>query len=236
MISNYDVIQHIKNDPKNTMCRVSDDNKNIIDIETGNVLCSVDYLANSLRKRMHCDFTCIYAEHVSLKVIYRCNECGTVIFASEDEWYDPNLCCPTCGGYHCHFEYWTKEDIENDDEKQKALDFYKKLDEDMIAAEKRRQVRGGLYDWQLFKKSYHGKKYYVDFELRKLAGIDLEITVGEKEENEITYLCNKYYRIPLSPHAFYIMYIFPYTKKCTDERLRKYAFWQKKPMTKAMIS
>lgn len=232
MISKYDVIQNLKNDPKNTQYKVSEDNNSIIDIETGLTICSVEEITQTMRRKMHCDFDCIYSEHVSLQTIYKCNECGTVIFASDDEMYDPHLCCPTCGGYHCHFEYWTQEEIDNDPEKQKALDFYEKVMEEQVAAEKRRQARGGLYDWQLFKKTYRGKKYYVDFEVRHLAGYDIEITIGKKDEDGVGYICDKYICIPLSPYSFYIMHIFPYTKKCTDERLRKYAFWQKKPEKK----
>lgn len=234
MISAYDVIHYLKTSPKNTEYKVSEDNENIIDIATGSVICSVDDLAQTMRKKMHCDFSVIYSEHVSLQVVYQCNECGTVIFASEDERYDPNLCCPTCGGYLCHFKFWTKEEIENDPDKQKEIAVLKEMDKEMEEQEKRRQARGGLYDWQLFKKSFKFKDHLIDVELRHLAGLDIEIGIAKKDEEFAgSYVYKKFIRIPLSPYSFYLDFIFPYTKKCSDERLRKYAFWQKKPNTVA---
>lgn len=230
MITTYDVIRHLKNDPKNTDYKVSEDNKDIIDIKTGVVICSVADFTETMRKKLHCDFTCIYSEHVSLETIYQCNECGTVIFASDDEWYDPNLCCPTCGGYHCHFQYWTKEEIDNDPEKQKSIEAFHEMTKMQIEADKRYRARGGLYDWQLFKKEFRFGNYLIDIEGRTLAGVDLEIGVAKKDEDiSGSYVYKKFFTIPLSPYAFYIQFIFPYTKKCTDERLRKYAFWQKRP-------
>lgn len=253
MISSYDVIRAFKiadeKGEKLAMC-LSEDKKSLLDTKTGEYVCSMETYIDYMKKKLHCDFECIYHEHASLTTIYRCKECGTVIFTGDDERYDPNLKCPVCVGYHHWGEYWTKEDIEADEKKQKELQFYADYMEDMREQDKRREARGGKYDWQIWDKKIYGKKRCWIFELedfgRRLGpsklnpnykrpwykcNLELKIGIGDKDDNGISYAMTKHYRIPLAPYSFYIQFIFPYSKKCTAD-LRKYYPWQKKPEKK----
>ena len=156
----------------------------------------------------------------------------------------PNLKCPVCSDYN-HSDYWTKEEIEADEKKQKEIQYYHDYMDDMDEQYKRRQARGGKYDWQIWNKKIYGKKYYFGFELedfgRQLAPsklnpnykrpwyksqLQFKIDLGKKDG--MGYSSTKHYRIPLAPYSFYIQFIFPYSKKCTAD-LRKYYWWQKKP-------
>ena len=122
--------------------------------------------------------------------------------------------------------------------------------EEEAEAYKRREARGGLYDWEIWKKKIYGKKRYWGFELqdfgRKLGvskinpnykrpwykcNLELTIDTGKKDEDSIGYSVTKHYRIPLAPYSFYIQFVYPYSKKCAPD-LRKYYCWQKKPMDK----
>ena len=84
-----------------------------INVETGEVLCSIEVYTQFMREKLHCDFENVFYEHVSLLNVIRCKQCGTVIFASEDEYYEANLRCPTCSDYKTGYEYWTKEEKLN---------------------------------------------------------------------------------------------------------------------------
>lgn len=249
MISRYDVIRAFRmadEKGEKLAMRLSEDEKSLLNSETGEYVCSMETYIDYMKKKLHCDFECIYHEHASLTTIYRCKECGTIIFTGDDERYDPNLKCPTCSDYH-HWsgEYWTKEDIESDEKKQKELQYYADYMEDMEAQAKRREARGGKYDWQIWEKKIYGKKRYWGFELedfgRHLApsklnpnykrpwykcNLEFKISMGKKDG--VGYSVTNHYRIPLAPYSFFIQFIYPYTKKCHPD-VRKYYWWQKKP-------
>lgn len=247
MVSKYDVIRAFrmakeKNTP--TYLLLSEDEKSILDAENGEHICSIETYVQHLRKKYHCDFECIFHEHASLTTIYRCNECGAIIFTGDDERYDPNLKCPVCAGYN-HSDYWTKEEIDADEKKQKEIQFYIDYMDDMAEQEKRRKARGGKYDWEIWNKTFYGKKRCYRIELQDFGrhlgvskinpnykrpwyqwNLEMHFDIGEKDG--MGYAMTKLHRIPLSPYAFYLKYIFPYSKKCSPD-LRKYYPWQKKP-------
>lgn len=135
--------------------------------------------------------------------------------------YDSNLCCPVYSDYN-HNDYWTKEDIENDSKKQDQIKFYEEWTKSEIEAAKRREARGGLYDWQIFKKDYYGKKRSLHIELKKLYGYTLEIKIGEKDG--YGYIVKKSFEIPLSPKAFYIKFIYPVIRKYKKEDNSMFGF------------
>jgi DNA-directed RNA polymerase subunit RPC12/RpoP len=236
MISTYDVLKAFrkaKSQGKDLPFVLSDDEKTLIS-KDGKVTATIEEFAQFMREREHCDFEVIYSEHVSLTTVYRCCECGTVIFGGDDdERYDPLLRCPTCGGYETHLTYWTKEAIENDTNKQESIALYEQLRKDQEEASKRYIARGGLYDWQLFKKDWQGKKHSVHVELQHFktnkwykADTWLKIDAGKRSADGVCYAMNKHYSIPLSPYAFYIQCVYPYTKKCHPD-FKKYLPWQK---------
>lgn len=222
MISIYDIIQFFKkleDNGKDSDFKLSDDHKEILDRTTGEYICSIETYAKYLRQKLHCDFDRLYHDHASLTTIYVCNECGTVIFSGDDERYDPNLKCPICAKYN-HHDYWTKEEIDADEKKQKTIQFYKDWMKEQKEAYKRRQARGGLYDWQVFKKDKYCKNHSYHLEMTNYKGytkwgnsVYLEFSIGTKMDDGIGYVVKRHYKIPLSPYAFYIRFIFPHTKQ-----------------------
>ena len=227
MISVNDVIktfERLEREGKQGELKLNEDKSGLVVSDTGEYICSIDTYAQHLREKLHCDFEVIYEDHASLRVVFRCKECGTVIFARDDEDYDPNLRCPTCGGYDTYFEYWTKEDIDSDKSKQDTIRSLRMMQQYMIESQRRRKKRG-LNDWEIWKKEVQFKKCRRTFSLEccdlfngkkgpaRLKGLNLHITRWEKDKDGIGYYGKKYTRIPLSPHAVYLFWILPHTKK-----------------------
>jgi len=240
MVTKYNVINFFekrKGDPT-VPHTIDEKHENIIYKDTGKVLATIDEYMAAMKKVLHCDFELIYDEHPSCFSVIRCKECGTVIFERYDEDYDPNLCCPTCGGYKTYFDFWTKEEIDSDEEKQKAIKNYEEMQRELDESYARRQKRGGLYDWEIWKKRIEFKKTLWNISLEcdnlfyskpKLKGLKLIIKMSKRDpEYDDMFVWKKSTRIPLSWYAFYIHCILPYSKTCPEE-LRKYHFWQKKP-------
>lgn len=153
---------------------------------------------------MHCDFECIHHCHVSLETTLRCRECGTVIFSRDDEEYDHNLCCPTCGGYETHFKYWTKEEIENDTQKADTIKFLEEWTKEENEAYERRKRRKGKYDSEIWNWTIRGKKHGVKFELKcdnlfkhGLNGLYFRINWMERDDCG-WFVYRKWWEIPLS--------------------------------------
>ena len=198
MISKLDLMLYAKRNEEKCWFRIENDN--VIKKENGEIVSKLDTMVQYLRDKLHCNFVAVYEEHATLSVILRCMDCGTVIFSRDDESYDPNLCCPTCGGYKTHFDYWTAEDIKSDPQKQETIKFYERLQKDAIEAEKRRKRRKGKYDWEIGKCTIRGKKHDICFELEcnnlfltKLKGLHLNIVCLDKDG-----IRKKKYTIPLS--------------------------------------
>lgn len=218
MISTYDVRKWINENEKSPcyekegLIYNKDDNKE---------LCSFEDFTNQMRKKLHCDFECIFYEHATLDEVLRCKECGAVIFTGDDERYDPNLVCPVCGGYK-HSHYWSAEDIANDVDKQKQIEAMKEYMEEKKRAEARREARGGLYDWELWKKDFYGEKYYLGIELYHLTGYDIEFRFGKKMENSLMYTTTKHFKIPLSPRAIFILWIYPVKRTINNWRKQEH--------------
>lgn len=243
MISRYDLYRAFELDEEQgskSEMRLDKENNQLISKETGEVICSIDSYVNYLRKKHHCDFEVIYNDHACLTTIYRCNECGTVIFGGDDERWDPNLKCPGCSEYKTFLEYWTGIDIENDPQKQKEIEGIIKMQEYMDECDKRHSQRG-LYDWQLYKKTIRGKKYGCNIEFkidnitnkRKLKGLEVSFDFMKKEDDRGGYMHSKNITIPLSTQSIYIRYIYPYSQKCHPD-FRRYHFWQKKLVDKSV--
>ena len=166
-------------------------------------------------------FECIYYESASLLNVLRCTDCGTVIFTTDDEDYDPNLKCPTCTDYHTYFKYWTMEDIESDKEKQDQINFFEEMMRYWEEKNKRINKRNGKYDWQIAIKKFCGKKRFLGLSLEcnnitksYFKGLRLDVNIGEKRyDGDLGYIIKKHYTIPLSWSQFYIQFIYPYSRK-----------------------
>lgn len=199
---------------------------------------SIPDLTDRTRKKEHCDFECIYDEHISCYSVLRCRECGTIIFYnySDDGPYEPYLRCPVCSDYKTDYEYWTPEEIKDSMDKQEAIKMYQHWTEITIEDEKRHTKRG-KYDWQLWNYKYYGheKGFILELEIDdiqnkfKLKGLRMIIHFisKDKDVNDLWTSYRTLY-IPLSWKAFHSQCIYPY-KKSTTPSLRKYLLWQKKP-------
>ena len=218
MVSKWDMKKYIKKNA-DTFPYVYKEDEDAIYDRDGNYLSSLDTFLEIYRKHSGESFESIYYEHVSLQDVLRCTECGTVIFTTEDEWYDPHLKCPTCTDYHTHFKYWTKEDIESDEEKQNTIKAFKEMMDYKREQNERMKRRNGKYDWQIANKEFRGKKLFLGFHLEcdditksYFKGLRLNIDIGKKDG--IGYVIKKHIRIPLSWSQFYIQFIYRHLGKC----------------------
>ena len=200
MISKYD----IKKAAESEKCWFTiDENEDVFDKESGKNIGTLDEILAFFRHKLHCDFEVIYSCHPTLETTYRCKDCGTVIFARDDEWYEENLCCPVCSDYQTGFEYWSGEEIKNDEKKQNTIDFLIKMQEEQEESYRRQKRRNGKYDWQISKWKIKIPNKAIYFELQcdnlfhtGLKGLRLHIDIGEKDG--MGYIIKKFFTIPLS--------------------------------------
>lgn len=183
MISIYDTRKYLETHPECNVFVGKD--KNIVDKKSGRIITTLEDMTQRLRVANHCDFEVVFSCHGTLEVIYRCRQCGTVVFSGDDERYDPNLRCPTCDiSYADKCSYWSAKDINSDKEKQKMISAYEQATKDQIEANKRYYERGQKYDWQLGScRIKLPKKKAILFELEcnnfyreKLKGLRLEVS------------------------------------------------------------
>ena len=209
MISKWEIERYFKHHKDELEYRV-DENDMIVHKETGEVLCSLDDFVDHTRKKLHCDFESIHYCHGMLYNVLRCKECGTVIFTYEDENWDQNLCCPVCANYKTHFKYYTVEDMNQDDDKRKEIEFLEETEREMIESDKRWVKRKGKYDHQICKgRIPFGSKYaiYYDLECNNLfkSGLKgLRLILHWAVKDDMCYTYQKSIMIPLSLYAIKI--------------------------------
>ena len=199
---------------------MNEEGTELFDSETNKFVCTIETYTKYLRKEFHCDFETVYYEHATLDEVLRCKQCGTVIFTGDDERYDPNLCCPGCGEYKTNLVYWTGEEIEQDEAKQKTIKMYEEFSRQQKIEYERRERRGGLYDWQLIDKTKFFKKFAVHIELEDFGHswggeknykpwyrrmVQFRISFAKKND-DISYSTKWKIEIPLSPYSWYIKY------------------------------
>lgn len=219
MISKWDIKRYIEKNADSFPYIYKEEEDAIYD-KNGNYLFSLDAFLEIYRKHSGESFESIYYEHATLENVLRCTECGTVIFTTEDEHYDPRLKCPTCTDYSTHFKYWTKQDIEADEEKQNTIKFFKEMMDYKAERNKRIKKRNGKYDWEIAVKKFYGKKRYLRLTLEcnditesYFKGLRLGVDIGKKEDIEdIGYTIKKSFVIPLSWSQFYIKFIYKHRK------------------------
>ena len=217
MISKWDMKKYIKENT-DKFPYIYKEEEDAIYNKNGDYLSSLDTFLEIYRKHSGESFESIYYEHAFLQDVLKCTECGTVIFTWDDERCDPHLKCPTCTDYKTHFEYWTKEDIESDEEKQNTIKFFKEMMDYKAEQDKRIKDRNGKYDWQIAVKKFYGKKRFLGLALEcdnitksYLKGLRLKINIGKKEnDDDFGYVINKFFTIPLSWSQFYIQFIYKY--------------------------
>lgn len=215
MVSKYEMKRYIKENIDKFPYIYKEEEEAIYD-KDGNYFTSLDTFLEIYRKHSGESFESIYYEHAFLQNVLRCTECGTVIFTTEDEGYDPRLKCPICTDYQTHFKYWTKEDIESDEKKQNTIKWFKEMTERRKEQDKRIEKRNGKYDWQIAIKKFRGKKRYLELALEcdditksYFKGLRLNVHIGKKEDS-VGYVIKKHFKIPLSWSYFYIRYIYKF--------------------------
>jgi hypothetical protein len=211
--------KYIKDNP-DKFPYIYNEDEDAIYSKDGKYMSSLDTFVKIYRKHTGQSFECIYSCHVDLSAVLKCTECGTVIFTYEDESYDDNLKCPTCTDYKTYFKFWTKEEIDSDQEKQNTINWYKEMTEYEIEREKRIKRRNGKQDWEIAKKEFRGKKIYLQFILEcdditesYFKGLRLDIRCGKKDSDG-GYTVNKFFTIPLSWSRFYLQFIYRHLGKC----------------------
>ena len=222
MITKWDMERYIEKYPDKFPYIYKKEENALYKKEDGSYSCSLDEFLEVYRKNSGESFESIYYEHCFLQNVLRCTECGTVIFTTEDEDYDPRLKCPICTDYHTYFEYWTKEDIESDEEKQKEIKFLEEMTEYKKERDERIKRRNGKHDWEIAIKKFYGKKIFLmltlecdDITKSYFKGLRLKVDFGKKEyKDDVSYTVNKFFTIPLSwsQLRFQIMYKFKYKK------------------------
>lgn len=183
-------------------------------------------LLTKLRRKLHCDFECIYHDHASLDTIYKCNECGTVIFTGDDERYDPNLMCPNCSDYKHNDEYWTAEMIEADPSKRYALNVYLNLTKAQKKADELFIKRGNLYDWEFchpkiisIKNGYIKLVFNCDSHKKSwIKGLRVDIQKWETSDDGIGNILKSSITIPLS--ITYLIFKIQFRRLSKDGKIR----------------
>ncbi len=109
--------------------------------------------------------------------------------------------CPVCSDYKTGFKYWSSEDIKNDAEKQKEIDFLMEMQREQIEEDKRYMKRKKR-DWQIWKGRIKlpNRAIYFDLECdnlfkTKLKGLKLIIHWANKDKDGIGYIYKKHFRI-----------------------------------------
>ena len=222
MVSKWDMKRYIEKNPEKFPYLYKEDEDALYDKETDEYVMPLDRFLDLYRKETGESFESVYYDHISLNDFIRCTECGTVIFAYEDESFDPHLKCPTCTGYKTHFEYWTKDDIASDPQKQLEISRLEEMTKMQIEQNERMKRRNGKYDWQIGSKKFRFKRYSVSFELEcdnitdsYLKGLRLCVNIWKKEKlDDICSYWLKSFTIPFSWHQFYIQFIYRHLVKC----------------------
>ena len=230
MISKWDMKNYIKKNLDKFPYTYKEEDDALYDKETNEYLTSLDTFLDLYRKKSGESFESIYYDHVGLYNVLRCTECGTVIFTYEDENYDHYLKCPTCTDYNTHFEYWTKEDINTNVDKQNVMKHFKEITDLQNEQYERYKKRNGKYDWQIGSKKIHFKLYSVEFCLEcnditksYFKGLRLDINIWKKENrDDISSTLHKHFTIPLSWSQFYIQFIYRHLGKCHPDLRSKW--------------
>ena len=179
------------------------------------IICNGEYIPfeigyQNFIKKNGMSFDCIYDAHWELMSVIKCTECGTVVKYFYDEDYEPNFRCPKCTKYETSYEYYTKDQIESDNNLKAIIKMYEELNQMDQERYKRKEKRNGLEDYELCrtKQIKIGDNTY-DFKLlidsilnkNKLEGLNLEITKWKIEtENSRSFIYKK--TIPLSKSAY----------------------------------
>ena len=218
MITKASIKKYLKNHASELNIIVDDDN---IYNTFGDQLCTIDEYVHKFRLRIGQSFKSIYYNHATLENILECNKCGTVIFTTEDESYDPNLKCPTCTDYKPHFSYYTKEQIESNKDMKNTINHYLNMSKFEKEAYEYEKKHGKPY-WMICKNKFYTKNHMYKTELkcddvRKswFKGLHLAITILKKMDIEDEeYSFENHVIIPLSFKQIYVNWIYPHLGIC----------------------
>lgn len=202
MITQHDVLKFVESRPDMTIEYFNQ--RPFVKFYEGGIpvkCVSLEQVVREIQREGHCDLEIIYSDPGSLDVIYRCNECGTVIFSGDDERFDANLVCPVCDPrYKDKVEFWTKSEIENSVYKHDYYEHWMK-DTRVRRMEVERRKRRGKFDWQILRKQINlfGHRIFISLDCDDLFADHfkyrgLRLMIENWDENQ----CVRCTRIPLS--------------------------------------
>ena len=209
MITVKMVIDRAKNN-KDSIFIFDDETKTVLDKETNEPICSYEIYTKWVKEHIGISFKSLYHCHADLTNILECTKCGTIIFTREDEEYDPILRCPVCTDYKTSFKYYTKDQVESDQELSTSIQFYKDWQREMdldYEFEKKR----GKYNSEIFSFMISNVKIIIGCDnVRKsyFKGLHINIWVREPADNNTTKMIWKT-KIPLTPKGirYRILYL-----------------------------
>lgn len=204
MISKYEMVDYLEKNKDKFKFYYNKETDCLHNKEDDSIDMKMDVFMEAYKKKNGESFECLDDEHAFCWSLLRCTECGTVVFYYYDENYEPNFKCPTCTDYKTGYEYWTKEEIERDKDKQKCIQSHidmAKWEEERYQREKR---RNGKRDDQLLILHKKTKRYKYDIEFKcnditksYIKGLMIRITRWKPCEDMDCFTYDRDFRIPL---------------------------------------
>lgn len=184
----------------------------MIDVHTGKIAGTVEEFRRATENLLNSRFNILFGVDSAFDLLFECKKCGTYIWGGTDHRLDPHLQCPHCAGYETLLPYWTKEEVDTDDNKTLDIAIVKEQSE-YLEADQARYHEKCLHDWEYWKKVgpkwtmvltvhsvyYTGLKDLTFHLFRTRDGID---------DNEIV--------IPLTFAGMYNRWIYPHTRKAKE--------------------
>lgn len=169
---------------------------------------NLDELYEKFLLKCGMSFNCICDIHWECMSILECKKCGTVIRYYYDEFYEPNFRCPVCTDYKTGYEYYTKDEVNKNEDLQAIIEMYRDLDRIQKEQHERSKKRNGLSDNELCKsRIINTKNHAYKFQLlinsitnkNKFSGLRLHITKYDRDDDGL--VSSHYTEIPLSINA-----------------------------------
>ena len=155
-----------------------------------------------------------------LQHVIRCNRCGTIIFSSEDENYEPYLRCPNCTDYKTGHIFWTKEEIDASEDKQRIIKSYENMQKEMDLDYEFEKKRGKPNDRICRFKVLNTFVEICCHNCRKsyFNGLRIELWKINYDENGDIYNSTWYKSIPLTLRGIWYRYLYWRNDRCTSKR------------------
>lgn len=205
-----DIIRYYerKNFGKHT---IDDSHQYVINAKTKKAVGTVEDFRVIAEHLLNSRFEVYYGVEDAFDLVFKCKDCGSIIWGGVDERFDPYLKCPHCSGYNTNLPYWAGDEVARDEEKQIDLAIVMEHSE-YVDATNTRYREEGLYDWEYWRRE--GKKWNMATTVQSFyysGKRGLTLYIWKKENSRHDGL-----RIPLSWKSVYDLWIYPHTKKAKE--------------------